>query len=152
MDKYEGEPSLKDVFLNTIFEAMPNCDELGGPDAQGYIEIMEAIAERATENANNCRNRMNLQFKCFRCEIFHTIEKSFFIEQQKWVVVNCAGINWVIPVGWPNNATPICEESEPEAYAEIAIGGRDIDEPADPNDCPECARSYGPHYTGECEH
>lgn len=21
-----------------------------------------------------------------------------------------------------------------------------------PNDCPECARSYGPWYTGRCEH
>lgn len=23
---------------------------------------------------------------------------------------------------------------------------------ADPNGCPECARSYGPNYTGPCEH
>lgn len=22
----------------------------------------------------------------------------------------------------------------------------------DPNDCAECARSFGPHYTGECDH
>lgn len=24
--------------------------------------------------------------------------------------------------------------------------------PADPNDCPECARANGPHYSGPCEH
>ena len=24
--------------------------------------------------------------------------------------------------------------------------------PRDPNNCPECARSNGPHYTGPCDH
>lgn len=34
-----------------------------------------------------------------------------------------------------------------------AYGDPDADEDApDPNDCPECARSYGPHYAGPCEH
>lgn len=29
---------------------------------------------------------------------------------------------------------------------------KDIDTRPDPNDCAECARSFGPWYTGECEH
>lgn len=28
----------------------------------------------------------------------------------------------------------------------------DSKEQDDPNDCPECARSFGPHYKGTCEH
>lgn len=28
----------------------------------------------------------------------------------------------------------------------------DDGEDTEPNDCPECARSFGPHYTGPCEH
>lgn len=30
------------------------------------------------------------------------------------------GVDWAVPVGFPNNANPICRESEPEAYQELA--------------------------------
>lgn len=43
-----------------------------------------------------------------------------FIGEQKWLLVESHGIDWAVPQGWPNNAQPICKESEPAAYAEIA--------------------------------
>lgn len=30
------------------------------------------------------------------------------------------GIDWAVPVGFPNASSPICRESEPEAYQELA--------------------------------
>lgn len=30
------------------------------------------------------------------------------------------GIDWAVPVGFPNAGSPICRESEPEAYQELA--------------------------------
>lgn len=50
------------------------------------------------------------------------IEREFYIGDQKWLQVGGVGflgINWVVPQGWPNNASAICEASEPDAYAEI---------------------------------
>lgn len=38
------------------------------------------------------------------------------------------------------------------ARAEPTTHDDDAPERADPNNCPECARSYGPHYVGPCEH
>lgn len=42
-----------------------------------------------------------------------------FSGEQKWLDVRVDGIRWAIPDGWPNNASPICDESAPESYAEI---------------------------------
>lgn len=44
---------------------------------------------------------------------------TFFAESQKYAEVTVHGIDWLVPVGWPNNASPICRESEPEAYEEV---------------------------------
>lgn len=41
------------------------------------------------------------------------------IEGQRWQKVNVEGINWLVPQGWPNNATAICEEEFPQEYAEM---------------------------------
>lgn len=41
------------------------------------------------------------------------------IGDQQWNEVTVEGIYWAVPVGFPNNSSPICEESEPEAYQEI---------------------------------
>ena len=52
-------------------------------------------------------------------ELTGDIDKEFFRGEQKWQAVTVDGARWAVPSGWPNNATPICEESEPAAYAEI---------------------------------
>lgn len=41
------------------------------------------------------------------------------VDGQRWIDTTVAGVRWAIPEGWPNNASPICEESEPEAYHAI---------------------------------
>lgn len=46
-------------------------------------------------------------------------ENSKTIGQTTWYDTTVEGVRWAVPKGWPNNALPICEESEPEAYAEI---------------------------------
>lgn len=48
------------------------------------------------------------------------VEAAGFVGDQKWTLVGDNGVCWAIPTGWPNNASPICEESEPAAYREIA--------------------------------
>jgi hypothetical protein len=53
-------------------------------------------------------------------ELSGEVEKQGFIGEQKWLAVSAAGIDWVVPQGYPNNALPVCRESEPEAYEEIA--------------------------------
>lgn len=47
------------------------------------------------------------------------IQKTGFISEQKWHAVSVKGINWLVPEGWPNNATAICEEEYPAEYAEM---------------------------------
>lgn len=47
------------------------------------------------------------------------IKKTGLIGEQKWLAVSVEGIDWAVPQGWPNNAAPICRESEPEAWEEI---------------------------------
>lgn len=43
-----------------------------------------------------------------------------YIEEQQWILATSQnGINWAVPQGWPNNARPICQESEPEGYQAI---------------------------------
>lgn len=42
-----------------------------------------------------------------------------YIGEQKWLDVRVGGISWAVPAGYPNNASPICEESEPDAYSSI---------------------------------
>lgn len=44
------------------------------------------------------------------------------IGEQLWVAVSVEGVNWALPLGWPNNAQPICEEISPEEYGEIFDG------------------------------
>ncbi len=39
----------------------------------------------------------------------------------------------------------------PEFFCDLVSPDPDSD-PRDPNNCAECARSYGPDYTGPCEH
>lgn len=53
-------------------------------------------------------------------DLIGEIEKQGFVGEQKWIAVTVEGIDWVVPQGWPNNASPICRESEPAAYEEIA--------------------------------
>lgn len=48
-----------------------------------------------------------------------TILSEKFVGEQKWVDVEVDGVRWAVPIGWPNNCSPICEESEPEAYAKL---------------------------------
>jgi hypothetical protein len=52
----------------------------------------------------------------------------------------CEGSGWSTHHGRPQPCTRGC--AEPDVPLE----------PRDPNDCAECARSYGPHYTGPCAH
>lgn len=43
-----------------------------------------------------------------------------FIGDQKWAEAqDDNGVRWAVPVGWPNNSSPVCEEDEPDAYREI---------------------------------
>ena len=42
-----------------------------------------------------------------------------YIDEQLWILATAQGVYWAIPQGWPNNASPICQESEPEAYSEL---------------------------------
>lgn len=46
-------------------------------------------------------------------------ERSKTVGETTWHDTTVNGTRWAVPKGWPNNASPICEESEPEAYAEI---------------------------------
>lgn len=43
-----------------------------------------------------------------------------FDGEQRWDYQNHSGVDWLVPVGFPNNAAPICREVEPEAYEELA--------------------------------
>lgn len=47
------------------------------------------------------------------------VRKSGYIDEQKWIDVLVDGVQWAVPVGWPNNCNPVCKESESEAYREI---------------------------------
>lgn len=42
-----------------------------------------------------------------------------FLDEQLWVLATANGVNWAIPQGWPNNASPICQELEPAGYAAL---------------------------------
>lgn len=46
-----------------------------------------------------------------------------------------------------------CDECDRELDESEIVNGDD-DDPArrEPNNCPECARSHGPNYTGKCDH
>lgn len=47
------------------------------------------------------------------------VEREFFVGEQKWNLVSVDGVNWLVPTGWPNNASAFCEETDPEAFAEF---------------------------------
>lgn len=52
-------------------------------------------------------------------EIEAEITSRVHVNGQTWGYAQVNGVRWAIPDGWPNNASPICQESEPEAFAEI---------------------------------
>lgn len=39
---------------------------------------------------------------------------------QIWKIGSTGGVDWAVPVAFPNNAAPVCRESEPEEYARLA--------------------------------
>jgi hypothetical protein len=43
-----------------------------------------------------------------------------FIGEQLWVIVRPHSIQWAMPIGYPNNQVPICEEVDPEGFTRIA--------------------------------
>jgi hypothetical protein len=43
-----------------------------------------------------------------------------YIGEQLWILATANGVDWALPTAWPNNAAPLCRESEPEQYAAIA--------------------------------
>ena len=54
---------------------------------------------------------------------------------QTWILADVDGVRWAVPTGWPNNALPVCEESDPAEYASIAYdddeeGGHRVIAPA----------------------
>lgn len=55
--------------------------------------------------------------------------------------------------GYMDRTDVTMHDSLDEAEAHLAeTYGDDIDLEDDEDRCPECARSYGPHYDGPCEH
>jgi hypothetical protein len=42
------------------------------------------------------------------------VECSVVWDAQRWDIGTCAGIVWAVPIGWPNNAQPVCQELCPE--------------------------------------
>ena len=47
------------------------------------------------------------------------IEATGFVGEQQYHAVESDGVDWIIPIGWPNNQLPICRESDPDGYFEI---------------------------------
>lgn len=52
-------------------------------------------------------------------EIIGEVVSKRYVGEQRWFDVRVEGISWAVPVGWPNASSPVCQESEPEAYAGI---------------------------------
>lgn len=52
-------------------------------------------------------------------QICGEVRRTGYVASQQWADVRANGVDWAVPMGWPNNATPICKESAPEAYREI---------------------------------
>jgi hypothetical protein len=70
------------------------------------------------------------------------VERSVTLGEQRWDIGTCAGIVWAVPVGWPTNAHPVCQDTCPEfcealaaerlpyyvapAQPEVLLGRRDL--------------------------
>lgn len=49
------------------------------------------------------------------------VERSGYVGDQRWIVGRAqGGLLWAVPVGWPNNAAPVCEYQEGWFVAELA--------------------------------
>ena len=45
--------SVSRMFFDEIMDAMQNCEEIGGPEKQQYLDVMEAVSLEAKERKEN---------------------------------------------------------------------------------------------------
>ncbi|MBE7508526.1 MAG: hypothetical protein HS101_19900 [Planctomycetia bacterium] len=53
----ELTPSARFVF-NEVLAAMQDAEELGGPDGEAYLDLMQAIIDEAALRQQNCAERL----------------------------------------------------------------------------------------------